>query len=54
MPKIVVSYRRQDSEAITGRIRDRLANHYGEQSVFMDIDSIPFGADFRERVSEAL
>lgn len=54
MPKIVVSYRRQDSEAITGRIRDRLANHYGDQSVFMDIDSIPFGADFRERVSEAL
>ena len=54
MPKIVISYRRQDSEAITGRIRDRLANQYGEQSVFMDIDSIPFGADFRERIGEAL
>jgi hypothetical protein len=54
MPKIVISYRRQDSEAITGRIRDRLANQYGDQSVFMDIDSIPFGVDFRERLGEAL
>jgi TIR domain len=54
MPKIIISYRRQDSEAITGRIRDRLANQYGNESVFMDIDSIPFGADFREHIGEAL
>lgn len=54
MVKIVISYRRQDSDAITGRIRDRLASEYGADAVFMDIDSIPFGVDFREYISGAL
>src|SRR5262245_26217221 len=50
MPKILISYRRPDSGAITGRIRDRPAQHYGEDSVFMDIDNIPFGMDFRQHI----
>jgi hypothetical protein len=54
MPRIFISYRRADSDAIAGRIRDRLANHFGEQSVFMDIDSIPFGTDFRTHIKEML
>jgi hypothetical protein len=54
MPKIVISYRRQDSEAVAGRIRDRLVSHYGAESVFMDIDSIPFGTDFREHIKKVL
>ncbi len=51
MTKIVISYRRQDSDAITGRIRDRLVTEYGVDSIFMDIDSIPFGIDFREHIA---
>jgi hypothetical protein len=47
MIEIVISYRRKDSDAITGRIRDHLARHFGEDAVFMDIDSIPIGEDFR-------
>jgi hypothetical protein len=54
MAKIVISYRRADTEAVTGRIRDRLVGHYGSESVFMDIDSIPFGIDFRDYIKEAL
>lgn len=54
MPNILISYRRADSDAIAGRIRDRIAVRYGEESVFMDIDSIPFGRDFRTHVMEAL
>ena len=54
MPKIVISYRRSDSDAIAGRIRDRLANQYGEGAIFMDIDSIPLGIDFRQHVQGAL
>ena len=54
MPKIIISYRRSDSDAIAGRIRDRLATHYGERSIFMDIDNIPFGADFREHIQNAI
>jgi TIR domain len=54
MSKIIVSYRRSDSAAITGRIFDRLVDRYGEQSVFMDIDAIPYGTDFRHHIQNAL
>ena len=54
MARIIISYRRSDTDAIAGRIRDRLADCYGEDSVFMDIDSIPVGTDFREHIQEAM
>src|SRR5262245_28533342 len=54
MPKIVISYRRSDSQAMAGRIFDRLSAHYGEGAVFMDIDAIPFGIDFRKHIAEVL
>jgi hypothetical protein len=54
MPKIAISYRRADSSAVTGRIFDRLAGHFGKDAVFMDIDHIPFGADFRTHIQETL
>jgi hypothetical protein len=52
--KIFISYRRQDSEDITGRIYDRLADRYGADKVFLDIDNIPLGEDFREVVAREL
>lgn len=54
MPTIVISYRRSDTSAIAGRIFDRLAAHYGEDSVFIDIDNIPLGVDFRTHIQETL
>src|ERR1051325_6577682 len=54
MAHIIISYRRADSDAISGRIRDKLASHFGENFVFFDIDSIPFGIDFREHIQQAL
>jgi formylglycine-generating enzyme required for sulfatase activity len=54
LPKIAISYRRADTEVIAGRIRDRLAACYGEDAIFMDIDNIPFGTDFRAHISEAV
>ena len=54
MPKIAISYRRADTEVMAGRIRDRLALRYGEDAVFMDIDNIPFGKDFRAHISDAI
>jgi formylglycine-generating enzyme required for sulfatase activity len=54
VPKIAISYRRADTEVMTGRIRDRLADRYGEDTIFMDIDNIPFGKDFRVHISEAI
>ena len=45
--KIFLCYRREDSIDITGRIHDRLSAVFGGESVFMDVDNIPFGVDFR-------
>jgi formylglycine-generating enzyme required for sulfatase activity len=54
VPKIAISYRRADTDVMAGRIRDRLADRYGEDAVFMDIDDIPYGKDFRVHISEAI
>jgi TIR domain len=54
MANIIISYRRSDSATIAGRIRDRLAEYYGGDAIFMDIDSIPFGIDFRQQIQEAV
>ena len=54
MSKIIISYRRADSAAISGRIFDRLVSHYGDDAVFMDVDKIPFGTDFREHIRKVL
>lgn len=47
MNNIFISYRREDAADVTGRINDRLRQHYGEEAIFTDVDSIPFGVDFR-------
>ena len=47
MSKILISYRREDSADVTGRIYDRLVQQFGQEAVFKDVDSIPFGVDFR-------
>jgi hypothetical protein len=52
--KIVISYRRSSYDAIVGRIRDKLVGHYGDEAVYMDVDNIPFGIDFREHINNAL
>ena len=53
-PRIFLSYRRADSADVTGRIYDRLAAHFGENSVFKDVDSIPPGIDFKEHLEKAV
>jgi uncharacterized protein YecT (DUF1311 family) len=54
MAKIAISYRRSDSQDITGRIFDRLTQQYGKRTVFRDIDNIQPGIDFRVQIAEAL
>src|SRR5689334_13161822 len=53
-PQIFISYRRDDSEAVTGRIYDRLTRQYEPERVVMDIDSMIPGFDFRDRIQELL
>jgi TPR repeat protein len=54
MPRIIISYRREDSGVITGRIFDRLVAQYGREAIFRDIDDVPFGVDFREHISRVI
>ncbi len=44
--RVFVSYRREDSAIIVGRICDRLARETAVTHVFKDVDNIPFGVDF--------
>ena len=51
---IILSYRREDSAGVTGRIFDRLTQEFGTDRVFMDIDSMPAGVDFHDHLQEIL
>lgn len=54
MPVVFISYRREDSSGAAGRVYDRLRDAFGVDGVFIDVDHIPFGVDFREHLSEAV
>jgi hypothetical protein len=50
--RIFISYRKDDSQHIAGRIYDRLTKDFGTESTFKDVDSIPLGADFRKSIED--
>ena len=52
--RIFISYRRADSADVTGRIYDRLVEHFGESAIFKDVHSIPAGIDFKEHLEKAV
>jgi hypothetical protein len=52
--KTFISYRREDGQYIADAIRDRLAKEFGRGNVFIDIDSIPVGLDFRRVLREGI
>jgi hypothetical protein len=49
---IFISYRREDSEGEAGRLADDLAENFSQGSVFMDVDAIQPGRDFRKAIAE--
>src|ERR1700722_135052 len=51
---IFVSYRRQESSHLAGRLYDRLAGRFGEDQVFIDVDTIEPGVDFAEEIFRAV
>jgi hypothetical protein len=51
---IFISYRREETAAQAGRLYDHLSNRFGEDRVFMDIDSIAIGSDFTKAVIDAV
>ena len=51
---IFISYRRDDSEGEAGRLSDDLAQTFQEGSVFMDVNAIQPGRDFRKAIDESI
>jgi hypothetical protein len=51
---IFISYRREETAGYAGRLYDRLSDRFGEDRVFMDVDSIAIGVDFTRAVIEAV
>ena len=51
---IFVSYRRHESSHLAGRLYDRLADRFGENQVFIDVDAIGPGVDFAEEIFRAV
>jgi hypothetical protein len=49
---VFISYRHEDSEGHTGRLYDAFEQHFGAEQVFMDIDAIPLGVDFRDVINQ--
>lgn len=52
--KIFVSYRRQDASGEAGRLVDHLQEVFGDDSVFLDVETIEAGLDFIQAIEKAL
>jgi hypothetical protein len=52
--RIFISYRREETAYPAGWLFDRLADHFGEEQVFKDIDSIEPGEDFVDVLNTAV
>ena len=51
---IFISYRRDDERSFAGRLYDRLLRQFGEDQIFMDVDSIELGLDFTDVIEDRL
>lgn len=54
LPRIFISYRREDDPSAAGRLYDSLAGHFGAEHVFMDVDTIEPGVNFYDLIEESL
>lgn len=52
--RIVLNYRREDTSGHAGRLYDALAERFGDDHVFMDIDKIDPGEDFAHAIARAI
>jgi hypothetical protein len=51
---IFICYRTTDTGAAAGRLADRLVDQWGEDRVFIDVESVQPGIDYREAVRTAI
>jgi hypothetical protein len=49
---VFISYRRDDSPGIAGRLFDHLQRHFPRQNLFMDVDGVLPGTDFVQEIDQ--
>src|SRR5262245_52945188 len=54
MPKIFISYRRDDSFGYAQTIYSELVRHFSKDQVFMDVDTVEPGVDFVDVIEKAV
>ncbi len=54
MSGIFLSYRRDDASGWTGRLYEHMVREWGADQVFMDIDAIAPGDDFRDAIARTM
>jgi TIR domain len=54
MPRIFISYRREESADVSGRISDFLERRFGAHAVFRDVNAILAGSNFVKALQRAL
>jgi len=54
MGAVFISYRREDTEWLARALCNALEQHVGRDAVFIDVDSIDLGRDFRDVLQERL
>jgi len=54
MPGVFISYRRNDVAGQAGRLAERLADYFGDELVFLDVDSLSSGERFEVEIERAI
>ncbi|MDQ3979954.1 MAG: toll/interleukin-1 receptor domain-containing protein, partial [Actinomycetota bacterium] len=54
MSGVFISYRREDTAYIAGRLHDELAARFGDQQIFRDVDSMRPGTDFVTMIQDSV
>jgi hypothetical protein len=54
MPRIFISYRREDSSGYALLLYDQLTSRFGKENVFMDVDTLQPGVDFVEVLQQTV
>ncbi len=52
--RVFLNYRRRDTRHVAGRLRDRIDARFGDQSVFVDVESIEPGRDYVTAIDGAV
>jgi TIR domain-containing protein len=52
--RVFISYRREDTSGQAGRLYDALAKALGPDNVFMDVDTIDIGVEFKDAIESAV